>query len=38
MFSIVPWDREFLGTPIKVYAFVLPCICWHDFTVLADPY
>jgi len=24
-----------LCTPIKVYGFVLPCICWQDFTILA---
>jgi len=27
-----------LDTPIKVYKFVLPWICWYDFAKLADPY
>jgi len=28
-----------LGALIKVYEFVLPYICWHDFsTVPADSY
>jgi len=25
--SIVSWDWKLLGAPIKVYEFVLPCIC-----------
>jgi len=36
--SIVSWDWKLLGAPIKVYEFILPCICWHDFTVLAIQY
>jgi len=35
---IVLQDWTLLGTPIKVYEFVLPCICWHDFTGPSDPY
>jgi len=32
--SIVFQNWSLLGTPIKVYEFVLPCICWHDFAGL----
>jgi len=27
-----------MGTPIKIYGFVLSCICWHDFAGFTNPY
>jgi len=31
-------DWTLLGIPIKVYEFMLSCICWRDFAGCTDPY
>jgi len=36
--SIVFQNWSLLCIPIKVYEFVLPCICWHDFAGPTDSY